>query len=73
MGTLDGKVALVTGAGRGLGRACAQGFSREGARVVVASSAKKDELDGLLARGDFGPLVDVASTSDDADGFWWPI
>jgi HAD superfamily hydrolase (TIGR01509 family) len=38
-----------------------------GARVVVASSAKKDELDGLLARGDLGPLVDVASTSDDAD------
>jgi HAD superfamily hydrolase (TIGR01509 family) len=38
-----------------------------GARVVVASSAKKDELDGLLARGDFGPLVDVVSTSDDAD------
>jgi HAD superfamily hydrolase (TIGR01509 family) len=38
-----------------------------GARVVVASSAKKDELEGLLARGDFGPLVDVASTSDDAE------
>ncbi len=37
-----------------------------GARVVVASSAKKGELDGLLARGDLGPLVDVASTSDDA-------
>ena len=38
-----------------------------GARVVVASSAKKAELDDLLARGDLGPLVDVASTSDDAE------
>jgi phosphoglycolate phosphatase-like HAD superfamily hydrolase len=37
-----------------------------GARVVIATSAKKAELDELLARGDLGPLVDVASTSDDA-------
>jgi HAD superfamily hydrolase (TIGR01509 family) len=37
-----------------------------GARVVVATSAKGDELDALLARGGLGPLVDVAATSDDA-------
>ncbi len=35
MGKLDGKVAIVTGASRGIGKAVSIGFAREGARVVV--------------------------------------
>jgi HAD superfamily hydrolase (TIGR01509 family) len=37
-----------------------------GVLVVVATSSKKADLDDLLACGDLAPLVDVASTSDDA-------
>jgi NAD(P)-dependent dehydrogenase (short-subunit alcohol dehydrogenase family) len=43
MGSLDGKVAIVTGAAMGIGRASAQIFAREGARVVVADI---DEVGG---------------------------
>ena len=40
MGKLAGKVAIVTGASRGLGKAIAILFSREGASVIVAARSE---------------------------------
>lgn len=48
-GRLTGKVALVTGAGKGIGRATALALAREGADVVITSGTKSD-LDSLAAR-----------------------
>ena len=44
MGLLDGKVAVITGAGSGMAKASTRVFLREGARVVAAdiSGAEKD-------------------------------
>ena len=46
MGTLDGKVAIVTGAGRGIGRGEAMLLAAEGARVVVNDLGVAREGDG---------------------------
>jgi NAD(P)-dependent dehydrogenase (short-subunit alcohol dehydrogenase family) len=42
VGRLDGKIALITGAGRGIGRAAALLFAAERARVAIAEVARAD-------------------------------
>ena len=42
MGKLEGKVAVVTGGGRGIGRAICLGYAKEGADVIV-NYASKDQ------------------------------
>ena len=41
---LKGKTALVTGAGKGLGKACAVALAEAGAKVIIISRTKKDLL-----------------------------
>jgi 3-oxoacyl-[acyl-carrier protein] reductase len=60
LGTLDGKVAIVSGAGRGIGRAVALKLASEGARVVVndlEEATARDTADAIERAGGEASVV----------------
>jgi NAD(P)-dependent dehydrogenase (short-subunit alcohol dehydrogenase family) len=88
MGRLDGRRALVTGGGRGLGAALARTLSTEGAVVVVAARTESeiravaDSIDGqavVMDVGDDGSVASALSSVGEVDvvvanaGVVWPL
>jgi NAD(P)-dependent dehydrogenase (short-subunit alcohol dehydrogenase family) len=67
-GRLDGKVAVITGASRGLGQYCAVGYAGEGARVVVAARTT-EETDVRLP----GTIYHTAELINQAGGEALPV
>jgi len=67
MGKLSGKVALVTGSGRNIGRAIVLELAREGANVVVNTKANRSEAEAVAKEAqafDVEALVALGDVSD---------
>jgi len=71
-GKLSGKTAIVTGAGRGLGRSMALGLARAGANVMLTAARNRREIDMVAEEAARSPtagavrplLADVANEED---------
>ena len=67
-GRLQGKVAIITGASRGLGEYCAVGYAREGARVVIAARTETETNPQLP-----GTIYHTAKLVEEAGGEAFPV
>jgi NAD(P)-dependent dehydrogenase (short-subunit alcohol dehydrogenase family) len=63
---LESKIAVITGAGTGIGRAIARAFVREGARVALVGR-RKEPLESVAQECGDGALVCAADVSTQAD------
>lgn len=66
MGKLDGKVAIITGAASGIGRASARLFAQEGARLVLADIDPQGEAVAEEINGAGGKAIFVKTDVSDA-------
>ena len=66
-GRLDGRTALVTGGGRGIGQAIALRFAREGARVAIVGPHKETLADTVSKGRGIEPIVGDVTKKQDVD------
>jgi 3-oxoacyl-[acyl-carrier protein] reductase len=67
VGRLDGKVAVITGAGQGIGLGYAKRFLEEGAKVVVAELDEQRAKDGMAELAGTGEAAFVKTDISDPD------
>lgn len=79
MAELDGKVAVVTGAAKGIGEAIARAYAAEGAKVLIADvdeaagEAVAADIDGAFLRCDVSREADVQAAFDEAASRLGPV